>query len=163
MREIHLTRGQSTIVDDEDYDSLIQWKWFAHLNPSNSFYATRSSPRNPGPRGLIWMHRVIMKCPDGMYIDHINKNTLDNRKANLRICTKSQNAANSKLRIDNKYGYKGVRYHKKNKNYNAYIRHNGKDIHIGCYNSIIEAALAYDNKAIELFGEFARINYPIYT
>jgi len=163
MKEIPLTRGKSAIVDDKDYDYLMQWKWHAYWNPSSkSFYANRMSSRNPGPRGIIRMHRVIMNCPDGMYIDHINKNTLDNRKENLRICTKSQNAANSKLRVDNSSGYKGVGYNKKNRSYSARVRFNGIYHRVHGCKSEIEAALAYDQMASELFGDFARINFPSY-
>lgn len=163
MREIQLTKGQTTIVDDEDYESLIKFKWHAYWNPSSkTFYANRMSSSNPGPRGIIRMHRVIMNCPNGMYIDHINKNTLDNRKENLRICNKSQNAGNSKLRVDNKTGYKGIRYVQKMNRWVVYMTQNGNYIHIGTYKSKIEAALAYDDAASDHFGEFARLNFPEY-
>jgi hypothetical protein len=90
MKEIRLTQEKVTLVDDEDYEYLNQFKWYAHLNPDGKFYAMRMKPEIKGTRrGVINMHRVIMKCDNGVCVDHINRNSLDNQKCNLRICNKS--------------------------------------------------------------------------
>ena len=115
------------------------------------------------------MHREITNAPKGMQVDHINGNTLDNRKENLRVCTRSQNMMNRGKQNNNKSGYKGVSYMKKKdpnyeypKPWRAQIKcpTNQKVIHLGCYKYPEQAARAYDKKAIELFGEYAQLNFP---
>ena len=103
-----------------------------------------------------------------MQVDHINGNTLDNRKENLRLCTNQQNAMHRGKTKNNKSGYKGVRYMKKKKGminehskpWQAQIYLNQKQIYLGCYKTPEEAARAYDKKAIELFGEYATLIFP---
>ena len=186
------------IVDDEDYERVVEavktynstgalrkgtGKWYAHKTCAGSgYYAFDGDHRKS-------MHRVIMDPPKGMDIDHINGDTLDNRKENLRICTRSQNAQNKKLRRDSASGYKGVHEQKKpikrkyvskktgkvtyyyympKKRFQAYVgdpdwRKKGlKNNHIklGYYATAEQAARAYDKKAKELFGEFAYLNFP---
>ena len=88
-------------------------------------------------------------------IDHINHIPYDNRWSNLRPATQSQNIANSEIHKDNATGYKGISYDKRRNKYRAEICHNGKRITLGCHNTPIQASLAYKNKAIELYGEYA--------
>jgi len=107
VKEIKLTQGQVTIVDDEDFEELNQYKWTAHnatkKDKSDYFYAIRCVNKK-----MIRMHRVLMNPPDDMQIDHINRNPLDNRKENLRICTHSVNQRN---RYDSKVWFvHGVKY-----------------------------------------------------
>ncbi|MBE3141489.1 MAG: HNH endonuclease [Thermoplasmata archaeon] len=109
------------------------------------------------PHGTIWMHRLIINTPKGMETDHHDHNTLNNQKYNLRIASRQQNAANQKISTNNKSGYKGVYFY--NGRYMASIRHNGKSITIGRFNNSIDAAKAYDKKARELFGEYAKTNF----
>jgi hypothetical protein len=105
------------------------------------------------------IHRVIMNCPEGMDVDHINGIRTDNRRCNLRICTRSQNAANSKIRVDSKTGYKGVSTSSRNKKkWEARITVNYKVIQLGTYLSPEEAAKAYNLAALKYFGEFAKLN-----
>ena len=94
-------------------------------------------------------------------IDHINHEKLDNRRSNLRICTTSQNCANMNIKRKNRgiSGFKGVRYHSKNKNWNARITIKRKEIHLGCFTDKDVAAKAYDLAAIKYFGEFALTNF----
>ncbi len=145
-------------IDVEDYNKVKNYHWLlkksktviyvvAHLKDSTS---------------MIRMHHVILNKPNyGMVIDHKNRNGLDNRKNNLRITTQSGNSANSKLKNTSSSGYKGVSYQKDcDKKWVAKITLDYKSIHIGCFNTKEEAAKAYDKKAIELFGEFARLNFP---
>lgn len=159
MRHIHLTQGKFAIVDDEDYDWLMQWKW--RLRPSRrTSYAQRSTGRNAklkAKRKTIFMHRVIMDCPNNLQIDHINHNGLDNRKCNLRICTFTENRHNQQPYINGASQYKGVS--RSLRKWRTYICRNGKRMYIGTYDSESEAANAYDAKAKEIFGNFAYLNF----
>ena len=95
-----------------------------------------------------------------MHVDHINGNPLDNRKSNLRICTNAENQRNKGVYKNNKSGYKGVHWFKRDKKWQAQIKHNNKSIHIGLYEDKEEAARAYDKKAKELHGNFKNLNFP---
>lgn len=162
MREIKLTRGAVTLVDDDDYDLLMQWKWFKH----EGGYACRSYyPRNESGKRLfvgIKMHRIITKCPPNLQVDHINGDGLDNRKENLRVCTQHQNSLNKrKSNPETSYSiYKGVTFRKdrKERRWNAQITRNNKRKHLGYFNTEIEAALAYNAAALKFEQEFTRIN-----
>lgn len=152
MKLIPLTQGKFAKVDDEDYNKLMKHKWHAVKNmKSGDFYVVSSYQK-------IVMHRFIMNTPKGLVTDHINHDTLDHRKINLRNCTHSQNGWNSRP-----YGlskYKGVYFNKTNKKWIAAISKYCKRTHIGSFNSEIEAAKAYDQFAIELHEEFAYLNFP---
>jgi hypothetical protein len=155
VKEIQLSKGKVALVDDEDFEYLSQWKWFYH----NKGYAARNkNTGNRVGRGSYLMHKVIMNTPDGMETDHINGDKVDNRKSNLRICSKSENIMNSKIRKDNTSGYKGVCWHIGHKKYCVSICKDKKIRHVGYYEKISDAVLAYNNAAIELFGEYARLN-----
>ena len=149
-----------TIIDKEDCNKVTEAitaraKWYAWASTSGKHYAM-SGCRHKS------IHRVVMDNPEGMEVDHINGNPLDNRKENLRICTRAQNSQNKKLRADSKSGYKGV-YERSNGRFQAYIgdpdKH-GRNIKLGCYDTPEEAARAYDKKAKELHGEYAYLNFP---
>ena len=155
MQKIPLTQGKFALVDDADYEWLSKWKWWARMNRSKRFYAARHRKHR-----AIYMHREIMKPPKGMQVDHINHDTLDNRRCNLRICTHTQNMQNKKSYKGSSSKYKGVSWDKEHKNYRADITYKGKRIHLGHYTNEKDAARAYDNKAIELFGAFAKLNLP---
>lgn len=160
MKQIKLTQGKVALVDDEDFELLNQWKWYA--NKKCGFcYAVRHFKAISGKRDKKSMlHRQIMNCPEGLEIDHINHNGLDNKKSNLRICTRSQNQPNQKAKKHSSK-YKGVSWHKASKKWQAMIVYNNRQIYIGLFDSEIEAAKAYDKKALELFGEFACLNFPM--
>lgn len=98
-----------------------------------------------------------MNTPKGMDTDHINHDRIDNRKSNLRICTASQNGSNRSI-VSSKSGFKGVTFHKHKSKWMSVTRHNGKQIHIGYYDTPEEAAKAYDKKARKLKGEFSCTN-----
>jgi hypothetical protein len=149
MKEIQLTQGKVALVDDEDYEWLSQYKWCIH----SEGYAIRTVWVN-SKSVIKFMHRDILNPPAGMFTDHINHNKTDNRRCNLRVCTISQNTFNSKLRSNNTSGIKGVSYSKKSKKWMAQIQYLGTDFYLGCYDNIEDAAIAYDNKSRELFGEF---------
>lgn len=161
MKEIQLTRGLTTTVDDEDYEFLNQWKWQAHGKAPN-FYAYRGKWIEGKKRG-IHMHRLVMGVTDPIIrVDHKDMNPLNNQKSNLRPCTISQNNANSKSRKGSGSKYIGVcPYRKKPMSrlrWRATIGKDKKVYHIGFFDTQEEAALAYNNKAIELHGEFANLN-----
>tara|TARA_R110002096_G_scaffold299914_1_gene494671 strand:- start:184 stop:747 length:564 start_codon:yes stop_codon:yes gene_type:complete len=172
MKKIKLTQDQWALVDDEDYDRLNEHKWCATANKQRGkfyFYVVRASPRDSnGKRKPIRMHREITNAPKGKMVDHINGNPLDNRKENLRVCTNQENLRNRGKSKNNKSGYKGVSYRKKAKDminehskpWWAFIAGNGKGGYLGVYKTKEEAARVYDKKAIELFGEFAVLNFP---
>ena len=153
MKEISLTKGAVAIVDDEDYEELNSHKWY--LNSEG--YAIRDS-WGKGKKTAIRMHRQIANTPKDMDTDHINNNRLDNRKSNLRICTRAQNIRNSSLRADNACGYKGVSLHKFSGLYHARINVEKKVISLGYFKNPKEAAIAYNKAALEYFGEFSNIN-----
>jgi hypothetical protein len=156
-RIIPLTRGQVALVSDHRFEELNQYKWFAFFSADvNGFYAVRDEWVN-GKGKRIYMHRQIMSTPKGAYCDHINLDTLDNRDENLRNCTNSQNCANRLKQKNNTSGYKGV--FKNGNHWMARLKKNRKPIYIGTYLTREEAARAYDEKASEIFGEFARLNF----
>jgi hypothetical protein len=152
IMRIILGGGPDAIVDEQDYDNLVSYQWRA-IRGLRTCYAVR----NEGEK-LIKMHRQILSCCDGLMVDHINHNGLDNRRSNLRICTASQNQQNRQPSNYGKSRYKGVCWHSGKKKWRAAIVLDGRSIHIGYYDYEIDAAVAYDDAAIELFGEFACLN-----
>ncbi len=148
-----------TLVDDEDYDYLMQWKWYALYNKkSNVFYACRNGRDIRGKQFAIRVHRFIISVTDTMLVDHRNHNGLDNRKNNLRVCTQSQNLRNSKIRQHTTSKYKGVSWHKRDKLWCAYIYIDNKLKHIGNFLNEKKAALAYNKAAKKYFKEYAFLN-----
>ena len=179
------------IVDDEDYDRVVEavrryrkdgslrkgsgkWYYWSSASSCGNEYATNGSRRQS-------IHRLVMNAPKGMDVDHINGNGLDNRKENLRLCTRAQNSMNRRPRRDSPTGYKGVQYYpihkqkytskktgittvhesKLSKPYVAYIGDGKKGhLNLGHYATAEEAARARDAKAKELHGEFAYFNFP---
>jgi len=159
MREIKLTQDKVSIVDDEDFDKLNQFKWFAHWDRHN-WYACRHTGRINGKDPITGMHRVIMNPQENMEVDHKDGDGLNNQKSNLRVCTHRQNNRNLKPRLDKiSSKLKGVSWHKKNRKFTSTITSNQNTIHLGCFNSEQEAAIAYDKAAKQLHGDFARTNY----
>jgi len=154
MKTIFLTQNKVAIVDDADFEFLNQFKWQYHL-PG---YAWRTD-YSGGKKKTVPMHRLIINTPKGMETDHINGNGLDNRRNNLRFATKQENQMNQRVQKRNKSSkYKGVNWHKVTQKWQVRIHKNKVVLHIGCFDSEKEAALAYNLKAQELFGEFARLN-----
>lgn len=149
--QIPLSNGGFAIVDQEDVERLSAFKWFRRRNHGTTDYALTTAR---GPQ--LTMHRVIMGAVPGQFIDHINGDGLDNRKANLRFCSIQQNAANMKPRTG---GRKGVSL-TKHGTYRAFIHVAGKQIGLGHFASEDDAARAYDRAAKEHFGEFAWTNFP---
>lgn len=158
-RLIPLSQGQFAKVSPEDYEWLNQWKWNARwAQNTKSFYALRhlSSKEHRG-RPSVYMHRLILGLErfDKRHGDHINLDTLDNRRSNLRIATPMQNHCNQGVRKDSRSGYKGVGWHKTNKKWQARIKINGVRKRLGWFDTPEDAHKAYCDAATELHGEFA--------
>lgn len=163
-RLISLSQGKTAIVDTEDYEWLVERKWsLHHTSNRRNFYAI-TPDCFAVPQKNLFMHREILLRYGHelgkLQVDHINGNGLDNRKCNLRLVTQAQNCMNMRARSNDQKTsiYKGVRFHKTSKRWEAYIRCQYKRIHIGSFKTESEAAIAYNWKALELFGEFARFN-----
>lgn len=155
IRLIPLTQGQNAIVDAADYPALSRSNWFAVWNKHiQGFYAARAGD-NYSP--MVFMHRELLQYPYGD-IDHENRNGLDNRRKNIRPCSRSQNIANTGIHKDTRTGLRGItRSHAK---WRARIVVGGREINIGSFTDKEAAARAYDAAALTHFGEFAHLNFP---
>lgn len=158
-RTIPLTQGQCVIVDASDYEALSRHKWFAQWMPcTGSFYARRQAKGVGKRQECINMHRAIIgldSIPEGMMVDHANHDTLDNRRKNLRVVSRSQNVQNSRVRRDkSSVAAKGVTKTGNGK-WVARIRVNGKVLHCGRFLEMQDAEAAYRAAATLHFGEYA--------
>lgn len=158
MATLQLSKGLVAIVDDADFVELSKFKWSASKSDQR-FYAMRAEGPKASQR-FYYLHRVIIGDQKGQIVDHIDGNSLNNSRSNLRIVTTRQNAMNAKRHCDAISQFKGVTPNlKKGKPWVAGISIEGKRTHLGVFETEIEAALAYDAAAIDAFGEFARINF----
>jgi len=161
FRRIPLTQGKFAIVDPGDYEELAKYKWFA-IGCERGFYAARMVKAKAGrvKQRTVRMHRAVLDVPAGKFIDHINHNGLDNRRANLRVVTKRQNSWNKRKQRGNYSSqYKGVTWLKKAGKWQARIVCKGRAIVIGYFDDEKAAARAYDARASELFGDYAALNF----
>ena len=157
-RRIGLTDGKFAVVDEEDYYRLGNFGWCARTSFGKT-YAIRFVDMPKRGAVMISMHREIMNHPKGLLVDHRNRNTLDNRKENLRLATHSQNSFNrQKTKSKTSSQYMGVSFDKRRGLWVVKINHNNKSIWLGRFNSEIDAAKAYDEAAKKYHGEFARLN-----
>lgn len=150
---IPISKGLESIIDLDDINLVIPYKWHAKASKGNWYAATRIG------KEIVFMHNLISGRKSGLEVDHINQDGLDNRRSNLRHSTRSQNRVNVSIRKDNKSGYKGVSLYKKTGKWRAYIQKDKKWKQIGYFNTKEAAAIAYNNAAQELFGEFAWLNH----
>jgi hypothetical protein len=148
-------RGNFVLVDDDDFEWLSTWKWF--LN--NMGYAIRNQAW-PRKSYMIRMHRQVLGIlhDSNMHCDHINGNKLDNRRKNLRICTRSENLGNSKKHENSTSQFKGVSWSNRYGKWEAHINKDKKSFYLGRFLNEQTAAMAYNKAAKKKFGEFARIN-----
>ena len=160
MKEIPLTQGRVALVDDDMYEYLNQWNWYAAQKESGKWYAQRNTKRENGRQKTIFMHLLVMPPPEGMEVAHKdNQRTLDNRRENLRFCTRAQNTWNRSKSPRNTSGYIGVSWNKNEEKYTSAIRVGGKICFPGYFDDPEKAARAYDEKARESRGEFAVTNF----
>ena len=148
--QIPLSRGKVAIVDERRYLALIHLNW--HI--TNSGYAARWENGN-----LILMHRDIHGTPESMNTDHINRNKLDNRDANLRSCTQAENMRNVSRHSDSTAPYKGISLMQGSSKWKAKINVDGSSQHLGTFQTPEDAAVAYDKAAVRHYGKFACINF----
>ena len=153
MKLIQLTQGQFVMVDDDMFEDLNRYKWFANWH-YNSFRAVRRVRIN-GKKTMILMYRVIMNAQKGDVIDHINGNSLDEQKSNLRFCTSSQNNMNRKTNSNNSTGYKGITPN--GKGFRAQIYLGGKKICLGTRSTPEEAHQLYIEASKKYHGDFGRV------
>jgi hypothetical protein len=162
FRRIPLTQRKYAIVDPDDYERLNRYRWCA-LRRKNGYYAGRTASVHSRDRGrYILMHRAIIDPPYPLVVDHINRNGLDNRKANLRAVTQAQNVLNGvrKKRANSHSRYRGVSRHIRRKKWAVQISYNGKHKTVGYFENEIDAAKAYDEAAKKYHKEFAVLNFP---
>ena len=151
MQTIILTQGQYAIIDDTDYDKMSKYKWYALRAHNRYWKAVRNIRKSNGKTSIILMSRYIMGAIKGEVIDHINGDTLDNRRDNLRICTQSENMQN----IHTNQGvssYQGVYWHNQRK-WRSQIGKNGRKYHLGLFDTKEEAAVAYNQAALEFYNK----------
>lgn len=157
MKLIQLTRGLYAQVDDEDFEWLNQWKWCAHKD-RYTYYAVRGVGTN-SKDGRILMHRLILGLTDNsIYGEHIDHNGLNNQRQNLRPATHSQNMSNKRSKNNATSKYLGVSWYKSREKWLATIYKGKKKIFLGYFDCEIDAALAYNNAAKKVHGDFANIN-----
>lgn len=149
---IHLTQGRVAIVDDSDYEYLSQYVW--HYSKG---YASRNMQVGL-KRVKAHMHRIIAGTPDGMDTDHINGDKLDNRRSNLRVCTRSQNRMNVGKEKKGSSIYKGVSWYEGKMCWQVKICVNRKLLHVGYFEDEVVAARAWNEAAKKYHGAFARLN-----
>lgn len=156
MKLITLTRGLVAKVDDEDFDFLNQWRWYATPNKDGTFRAQRTE-KSDGRKKTITMSRLILRMPEGSgLVDHRDLDTLNNQKDNLRRSNKSLNGANRLANDNNTSGYKGVTWHKLAKKWLSQITVRGTRLYLGLFTDPAAASDAYYQAAKEHFGEYAR-------
>ena len=162
VKEIALTQGQVALVDDEDFERVNKYKWCAQWFPSTkSFRASRRKlvrERGDGGQERIYLHRFVMNAPRGRDVDHVNHNTLDNRKSNLRICTRSENCMNKLKWNGCSSRFKGVSWSKEVLKWRANIKKDNKQCSLGYFTDETDAARAYNQAALRLHGDFACLN-----
>lgn len=159
MTKIYLTKDQVALVDDSDYAWLTQWRWYAHYSSYTRSYYAVTNVTIGFKQKAVYMSRLILGLTDPkIQVDHVNENTLDNQRVNLRPATTSQNQANRGKQRNTMSGFKGVCWHKKEQKWRAQITFRGKKLWLGSFTTREAAYEAYKVKALELFGEFARLD-----
>jgi muconolactone delta-isomerase len=141
---IFTRKGERILVDLDDFPLVADFNWYLSKGYAYAYDNTQQK--------IISMHRLLMNPPDFLEVDHINHHPWDNRRSNLRITTTAQNQSNSKLRIDNTSGYKGVTFNKRQRKWKAHIRVDGEKKHLGLFSTIEEAILARQLAEIKYHG-----------
>jgi hypothetical protein len=157
--DIPLTRNKVAIIDSSDYDLVAGYHWYTNVG-NTTFYAVSFARRLDGSPQHLRMHRILMNAPDDLQVDHIDGNGLNNSRCNLRLATRAENTHNQRIREGTSSRYKGVVLEKRYGRWMARVGFNGIQYYLGMFGSEEDAARAYDQKALELFGEFAKLNFP---
>lgn len=157
---VPLTQGKVALIDEEDAERVLAFKWCAEFSGENSV-SSRWYARHFFKNGQnIRLHRFVVNASPGTMVDHKNGDGLDCRRSNLRQCVKANNSQNCVLRVNNTSGFKGVTFDKRRNHWYARIKVDGKEIHFRSTNTAEESALIYDEAARIYYGEFARLNFP---
>lgn len=152
MKKIKLTQNKFALVSDCDYDFLSQWKWCA-ANHGHTFYARRTSYAG-GEKKSVFMHRLIGERAGldmDQEVDHEDRNGLNNQRSNLRPANDKQQQENRGVQSNNTSGYRGVTWHKRSRKWQARVRHNRRDMHLGLFDTPEEASVVCEAKREELF------------
>lgn len=156
--EIDLGKGHVAIIDDEDADLVVGFKWYPMKTQEGKVYAAGWKHMPPG-RFFVHLHRLIANAQPGEIVDHVDRNPLNCRRNNLRRATRQQNVHNTGPRQNSRTSaYKGVFRCTHNGRFRAAITLNRKRIYLGYFDDEVDAARAYNAKALELFGSFAYLN-----
>jgi hypothetical protein len=155
LKAIPLTKGYVAFVDDDDFAAVSQKKWGAFHSNGNVYAASQTS-RKDGPRRTLFMHRIINETPEGLHTDHVDGDTLNNCRSNLRSVTRAQNQWNRRADRQGSSKHKGVSWQASTGKWLAMIQANKRRIYLGIFADEEDAARAYASAAVEMFGEFNR-------
>lgn len=158
-KEITLTQGKISIVDDMDFEYLSDYRWYAGLH-HGYWYAQTCSRGDSGKYITVRMHRKILGVGIGVLVDHIDGDGLNNVRSNLRPATRAENSRNSRKQSNSTNDYKGITFDARAKKWQALIRADGKSVSLGYFDTPEDGARAYDAAAKKCFGEFAHVNFP---
>lgn len=159
MKKLELSgrngKGRFVLVDDEDYDSLCQFKWcLTNGYPAHGIWESATQKTV-----IEYLHRKILDVPKGMYADHVDRDVLNAQKSNLRIVTNRQNGMNIRKRDNTSSQYKGVTWDKSRNKWLSRFSYNQKPFFIGRFDKEHHAAMAYDIWAKDHYGEYANLNF----
>lgn len=158
--ELKLPNGMITLIDDEDAERISHLHWYAaRMTERTTDRYWRVIATVPGTQRKVFLHRLLLAAPEHLYVDHINGNTLDNRKANLRLCTNAENQQNSGPRGGSSR-FKGVSWVARRARWRVAFNWQGETHFVGYFDDEEVAARAYDTAIFSLAGEFARLNFP---
>jgi len=159
FRRIKLAQGKYTILDEDDFYRLNNFQWCLKEDEDGYASVVRiNNQREKGPT-ILSMHREIMNAPPGRLVDHRDSDAMDNRSANLRFATPTENSCNRRKKTNTSSQFKGVSFNKRNKKWCARIKYEGKSIWLGSFLSELDAAKAYDEAAKKYHKEFAHLNF----
>jgi len=160
MIEVPLTQGRVALIDDEDAERVLAYKWHAWWCAKGGRWYAMRTVQVGKLRRCVRLHRFIVNAPDGVQVDHIDRDSLNNRRSNLRFATHGQNQTNKKRHRTNKTGFKGVYWHKAKRTFVAQVRCGGVTYSLVGFNTAQDAARARDMLAKRYHGEFATLNFP---
>lgn len=157
-KRVPLTQGKYAIVDEEDYPYVIRFRWIARQRGNSGVFEAAATIAEGV--GTVLLHRFILGDWPEVEIDHIDGDPLNNRRSNLRFCTRAQNARNQLKRKNGSSDFKGVPWNKRNQKWQAHIRVDGRLKALGYFNDPVAAAKVCDKAARRYFGTFANLNFP---